>query len=148
MYFNHITEGDMCELCHILHIPICILDRRFSRPPYHMPDSLYFYNDYIFIEAIYLYSLASYPPPFPDFLHQTKVNILTNNTGVRCIEISPEDILKYSGNYVVEHKPEFSVVQIDSYVIKFIKDKNTIKQIHSDKLLYDYNDERNKLFRK
>lgn len=147
MYFNHVTEGDMCELCHKMHIPIYILDGRFSRPPYHMPDSLYFYNDYIFMEALYLYSLSSFLPPFTEFLHQIRTNILTKNVGVRCIEIPPEDILKYSGNYVVEHNPEFSVIQIDSYIIKFTKDKNTVKQIYSDQLLYDYNDERNKLFR-
>lgn len=147
MHFNHVTEGDMCELCHTMHIPIYILDRRFSKPPYHMPDSLYFYNDYIFMEAIYLYSLSSYPPPFSDFLHQTRTNILTKNTGVRCIEMSPEDILSYSENYVVEHKPEFSVVQIENNTIKFIMNENTVEQIYSDKLLYDYNDIRNKLFR-
>lgn len=137
----------MCELCHKAHIPIYILDGRFNKLPYHMPNQLYFYNDYIFIEAIYLYSMSTYPPPFKDFLKYVRDNIMDKNTGVRCVEIAPDDILRCTSNYLVNDETGCSTIQIDSHIIKFAKDKNVVKKIYSDKLLYDYLDERNKMFR-
>lgn len=126
----------MCEFCHRLHIPIFILDGYFSKEPYHLPDSLYYYKDYIFAETLLLYQQAE-GLSFKEYYNVIEDKI-HHNSGVKSIVTPPEIML----NCYTEFKPDVEIYfDVEKDKVMTIKAKN-------NKIIYDCNDEINRVFRR